>query len=79
MSQVKRKALPADGTSEPLEGSEVNGPAINENIQEQIGAKLKALFDESATAPVPDKFVDLLQALAEKEDSNDAADRNELP
>ncbi|MGE8941668.1 NepR family anti-sigma factor [Leptospira interrogans] len=47
-------------------------PAINEIVQEQIGAKLKALFDESAAQPVPDRFVELLQALAEKEDGDHA-------
>ncbi len=54
-------------------------PALNENIQEQIGAKLKALFDESVNQAVPDRFVELLQALAEKEEDGAADhDRGEL-
>jgi hypothetical protein len=82
MSQLKRKASSeseanklhdlADSPSPSL------SPSLSENIQEQIGAKLKALFDESVNQPVPDRFVELLQALAEKEDGADA-DRSELP
>lgn len=78
---AKKKALPSGKAAEPREEEDdgVVGPALNENIQEQIGAKLKALFDESVTQAVPDRFVELLQALAEKED--DGADTNggELP
>ena len=47
------------------------GPALSEGIQEQIGAKLKALFDQVAEQPVPDRFVELLQALATKEQCAD--------
>ncbi|HEX7074457.1 MAG TPA: NepR family anti-sigma factor [Hyphomicrobiaceae bacterium] len=50
------------------------GPSLNDNIQEQIGAKLKALFDESVNQAVPDRFVELLQALAEKEDDGAETD-----
>lgn len=71
MSQVKRKALSAGEATHSNEGEPV-APAINEVVQEQIGAKLKALFDESAAQPVPDRFVELLQALAQKEDGNHA-------
>ena len=71
MSQVKRKAVSAGQAMHPDDG-EPMAPAINEVVQEQIGAKLKALFDESAAQPVPDRFVELLQALAEKEDSDHA-------
>lgn len=77
---AKRKALPAGKATGPREAEDeqVSGPALNENIQEQIGAKLKALFDESVNQAVPDRFVELLQALAEKEDGADP-DRGELP
>lgn len=63
----------ATGPREEEENS-VAGPALNEHIQQQIGAKLKALFDESVNQAVPDRFVELLQALAEKEE--DGADTN---
>lgn len=73
---AKRKALSTGKATEPREEEDAGlaGPALNENIQEQIGAKLKALFDESVDQAVPDRFVELLQALAEKED--DGADTN---
>lgn len=60
------------------EDEQLSGPVLSDNIQEQIGAKLKALFDESVNQTVPDRFVELLQALAEKEDGADP-DRGELP
>lgn len=73
--------MPPGKATEPREEEDAGlaGPALNENVQEQIGAKLKALFDESVHQAVPDRFVELLQALAEKED--DGADTNggELP
>jgi len=78
---AKRNALPTGMATGPREEDDGNvaGPTLNENIQEQIGAKLKALFDESVNQAVPDRFVELLQALAEKEE--DGADTNggELP
>ena len=78
---AKRKVLPTGKATGPREQEDegLTGPALNANIQEQIGAKLKALFDESVNQAVPDRFVELLQALAEKED--DGADTNggELP
>ncbi len=75
---AKRKASP-EGEPTGARGEEVASPALNENIQEQIGAKLKALFDESVNQAVPDRFVELLQALAEKEEDGAADhDRGEL-
>ena len=70
---ARRRALPAGKATGPREAEDeqVCGPGLNENVQEQIGAKLKALFDESVTQAVPDRFVELLQALAEKEDGAD--------
>ncbi|MCL4764898.1 MAG: hypothetical protein KJZ80_01515 [Hyphomicrobiaceae bacterium] len=75
---AKRKALHAGKATGPREEERVAGPALNDNIQEQIGAKLKALFDESVNQAVPDRFVELLQALAETEDGADTTDRDEL-
>ena len=77
---ARRRALPAGKATAHREaedeqvcgpGEEACGPGLNENVQEQIGAKLKALFDESVNQAVPDRFVELLQALAEKEDGAD--------
>lgn len=78
---AKRKVLPAGKATGPREEEEeaLAGPALNANIQEQIGAKLKALFDESVNQAVPDRFVELLQALAEKEDDGADTSGGELP
>ena len=76
---TKRKASTTVAATGPCqdEAESLAGPGLNENIQEQIGAKLKALFDESVNQAVPDRFVELLQALAEKEDGADG-DGSEL-
>lgn len=78
MNQAKRKVLSKGEASSPREKDIKTSPALSENVQEQIGAKLKALFDETANQAVPDRFVELLEALAEKEDGADG-DRNEFP
>ncbi len=78
---AKRTALPTGKATGPREEEDerVVGPTLNDNIQEQIGAKLKALFDESVNQAVPDRFVELLQALAEKEDDGAESNGGELP
>jgi hypothetical protein len=77
---ANKKALPTGKAAGPREEDDgLVNPALNENIQEQIGAKLKALFDESMNQAVPDRFVELLQALAEKEDDGSETNGGELP
>ncbi len=73
---VKRAALStAEGKGTQAEDPS-SGPALSENIQEQIGAKLKALFDQVVEQPVPDRFVELLQALDDKDESaNDSGSK----
>lgn len=39
------------------------GAGLDARLQAKIGRTLKAMFDEVATAPVPEKFVDLLNKL----------------
>jgi hypothetical protein len=43
------------------------GEGLDPRLQAQIGQKLKAMFDEVAKAPVPDKFLDLLDKLETQE------------
>jgi hypothetical protein len=43
--------------------------SLDANLQTVIGHKLKAMFDEVATAPIPDKFLDLLSKLDSREKS----------
>jgi hypothetical protein len=45
------------------------GEGLDSRLQAQIGHKLKAMFDEVAKAPIPDKFLDLLNKLDSQEKS----------
>jgi hypothetical protein len=38
----------------------------NINVKEHIGRQLRALYDEVASQPVPDRFMELLNRLGEK-------------
>ncbi|SEF11653.1 hypothetical protein SAMN05444161_8612 [Rhizobiales bacterium GAS191] len=42
-------------------------PALSEEAQQQIGRKLCLLYEQLEAEPIPDRFVELLRALAEKE------------
>jgi hypothetical protein len=42
-------------------------PALDPNIQAHIGRKLRAVYDEIAAAPVPDRIVELLAKLEESQ------------
>ena len=40
---------------------------IDEHVQRRIGAKLRAYYDELLNEPIPEKFIELLVKLDEKE------------
>lgn len=42
-------------------------PALDQNVQAHIGRKLKAVYEEVATAPIPDRLVQLLAKLEESQ------------
>lgn len=42
-------------------------PALDQNVQAHIGRKLKAVYEEVATAPIPDRIVQLLAKLEESQ------------
>jgi hypothetical protein len=48
-----------------LENAEA--PSLSDEAQRQIGRKLRLLYEQLEAEPIPDKFVDLLRALADKE------------
>ncbi|MEL6750447.1 MAG: NepR family anti-sigma factor [Pseudomonadota bacterium] len=56
-------------TSENDKNMGVTDGAIDGDIQERLGAKLKDAYGEVLNEPVPDRFVDLLNQLAERETS----------
>lgn len=49
--------------------SERNAAMLDRALQARIGAMLREVFCDVADAPVPDRFVGLLQALAAKDKS----------
>ena len=42
-------------------------PALDRNVQAHIGRKLKAVYEEVAAAPIPDRIVELLAKLDESQ------------
>ncbi|MFI5014552.1 MAG: NepR family anti-sigma factor [Hyphomicrobiales bacterium] len=57
-----------DPHSDPRPMTEqTEAPALSDEAQRQIGRKLRLLYEELEAEPIPDKFVELLRALAEKE------------
>jgi Anti-sigma factor NepR len=52
---------------QPAMAKEPDTPSLSDEAQRHIGDKLRRLYQELEAEPIPDKFVDLLRALAEKE------------
>jgi len=51
----------------PQKDEQDEAPTLSDEAQKQIGRKLRLLYEQLEAEPIPDKFVDLLRALAEKE------------
>ena len=51
---------------------EIEPPALDAHVQSHIGRRLRSLFDEVATAPVPDRFLFLLDQLERGNGAGDA-------
>lgn len=47
-----------------------DGEGLDARLQAQIGYKLKAMYDDIANEPIPDKFLDLLRKLDGQERGN---------
>lgn len=47
----------------PLRRNGVSHPALDRSIQGFIGSRLRAMYDDLAQQPVPDRFVELLGKL----------------
>lgn len=52
---------------DPHSDEQEKAPSLSNEAQKQIGRKLRLLYEQLEAEPIPDKFVDLLRALAEKE------------
>jgi hypothetical protein len=42
-------------------------PVLDQNVQVHIGRKLRAVYEEVAAAPIPDRIVELLAKLEESQ------------
>jgi hypothetical protein len=59
-------ALIPDPSSTPVDESATSAKRRNPNVKDHIGRQLRALYDEVAGQPVPDRFMELLNRLDEK-------------
>jgi hypothetical protein len=55
-----------DPTSNTADDSVARTKKRNPNVKEHIGRQLRALYDEVASQPVPDRFMELLNRLDAK-------------
>ncbi len=66
----KDKDPPAEMPSASAQKSEPRSKKLDKSIQNAIGARLRAYYDEVAREEVPDRFVQLLRKLDEKESTD---------
>ena len=57
---LSKNATPAADGADPAPASE---PAIPTDVQQQLGALLRGMYDDLLNRPVPDRFLDILQRL----------------
>jgi hypothetical protein len=55
-----------DPSPSPADVSAASVKKRNSNVKDHIGRQLRALYDEVACQPVPDRFMELLNRLDEK-------------
>lgn len=67
VSDMKSVAETIENTSAPSQG-----PALEADLQAHIGRQLRAVYDEVVSEGVPDRFVQLLEELARKKNSEEA-------
>ena len=46
-------------------------PSLDRAIQERIGDRLRAMYDDLVQQPVPDRFVELLSRLEQRNDAGE--------
>jgi len=52
------------GAAQAASGAQVS--ALEPDVQAHLGRQLRAVYDEMASQPVPDRFIELLDALERK-------------
>jgi hypothetical protein len=63
------KVLPVIPQAKPQEGSSAVRSGIDAEVQAHIGRQLRAVYDDVANEPVPDRFLRLLRELDKKRDA----------
>lgn len=56
-----------NSNARPAEGASVHPKILDRQMQASLGRHLRAMFDDVAKAPIPDRFLKLLQDLENKE------------
>lgn len=71
-AQGKIADMNSSETKETAEASADSGKTLDDLSSSHIGKRLRTMYDEVVSEPVPDKFLDLLESLerAEEERSN---------
>jgi hypothetical protein len=59
----KKMPGPPPTTLHPVDASTAQAKKRNPNVKDHIGRQLRALYDEVASQPVPDRFMELLDRL----------------
>ncbi len=57
---LSKNATPAAEGSDPLHAPE---PALDTEVQQQLGTLLRGMYDDLLNRPVPDRFLEILQRL----------------
>jgi hypothetical protein len=63
------KVSPVIPQSEPSHGSPAPRTGLDAEVQAHIGRQLRAVYDDVANEPIPDRFLRLLRELDQKRDS----------
>ena len=61
------KVIPESSLSDELSPE----PGLDRAIQERIGDRLRAMYDDLVQQPVPDRFVELLGRLEKRNDAGE--------
>lgn len=68
VSQLSASIMKAPSDSGQDEGAKK--PRLSEDSQAMIGLKLRELYDDVVSEPVPDRFLELLGKLGDNDDSS---------
>ena len=71
MTQSKGKRIASVIPEASLSDELSPEPGLDRAIQERIGDRLRAMYDDLVQQPVPDRFVELLSRLEKRNDAGE--------